>query len=264
MIPVEPKAYLIAEMHLNNPEVARWLTDVGANAETVMNRMGGCDGEKLIELAARRCYKSFEVGLNPNVTKIREDSRAYHENVLKVGHGSVMEHTNFTIAFEFVSRVFTHELVRHRAGCAYSQESLRFVRLTDLGFWIPPQIAQNAEANAIFTQAVTFLEHCQTKLGEIFEESFKQDFALKKQLTSAFRRIAPEGLATGIVATFNVRAFRHIMKMRTELAAEVEIRLALDRAAELILPRYPFLFQDFEPGQLADGIYERVPKYKKV
>ncbi len=264
MINVEPRVYLLAEPVLIQSEVAAWLADVGADAQLVMDRMGGSDAEKLIELSARRCYKSFQPGLNPNVTKIREDSRAYHENILKVGHGSVMEHANFTVAFEFVSRVFTHELVRHRAGCAYSQESLRYVRLTELGFWIPPIIAKNAEANAIFVQAVTYLESCQKKLGEIFAEAFEGDFALKKKMTSAFRRIAPIGLATGIVATFNARAFRHIAKMRTELAAEDEIRIALDKACKLIFPRHPFLFQDFEKGALADGVFEQTPKFKKV
>ena len=42
--------------------------------------------------------------------------------------------------FRNVSRVFTHELVRHRAGSAFSQESLRYVRLTDIGFRVPPAL----------------------------------------------------------------------------------------------------------------------------
>ena len=76
-------------------------------------------------------------GLNANVSKVREDSAEYLRNILKSGHGSVLEHANFTFLFHNVSRVFTHELVRHRAGAAYSQESMRFVRLTDIPFWFP-------------------------------------------------------------------------------------------------------------------------------
>lgn len=265
MVEVEPKAYLIAEPRLFEGEngVWDWLKAVGANPVKVLGRMHGSDAEKIVELAARRCYKSFEVGLNPNVTRIREDSREYHENILKVGHGSVTEHANFTMAFEFVSRVFTHELVRHRAGCAFSQESLRFVRLTELGFWIPPEIDQNPEARRLFIEAVEYLEACQSRLEQVFEEELNGDFNVKKKLTSAFRRIAPEGLATGIVVTFNTRALRHIIEKRTEGPAEVEMRLAINKAVDIIAPRHPLVFQDFE-ATVIDGIRQWTPKYKKV
>ncbi len=76
------------------------------------------DAEFLIELAGRACYKSYGVGLNPNITKIREDSRDYMTNVLEKGDGSIFEHATVTFAFLNVSRIMTHELVRHRAGTA--------------------------------------------------------------------------------------------------------------------------------------------------
>ena len=67
-------------------------------------------------MAAKRCYMSFEAGLNPNVTRVRKDLTEYLDNVLKSGHGSVLEHATYTFAIENVSRVFTGELNRHRAG----------------------------------------------------------------------------------------------------------------------------------------------------
>jgi thymidylate synthase (FAD) len=263
MIDVKPQVFILAEPKLNEEGVWSWLRANGADPMKVMGRMTGSDAEKVVELAARRCYKSFEVGLNPNVTRIREHSGQYHENILKVAHGSVTEHANFTVAFEFVSRVFTHELVRHRAGAAYSQESLRYVRLTELGFWTPPEIASNEEANALFREAVEYLENCQHKLESIFHEALEGDFSEKKKLTSAFRRIAPEGLATGIVATFNTRALRHIFEKRTEGVAEVEIRLAIDMLCELLIPRHPYVFQDFSK-EMVDGINQWKPRYSKI
>lgn len=164
------------------------------------------------------------------------------------GHGSVLEHSNFTFAFEFISRVFTHELVRHRAGCAYSQESLRYVRLTELGFWIPPVIEENPEARTIFEQTVETLETAQKNLAKIFETELKEDFSKKKAVTSMFRRIAPIGLATGIVATFNARALRHIIAMRTSAAAEEEIRSVFLQVAAVAKKRWPYLVQDMEIG----------------
>ncbi|HMF14806.1 MAG TPA: FAD-dependent thymidylate synthase, partial [Gemmataceae bacterium] len=94
----------------------------------------------LIALAGKRCYKSFEVNkaLNPNITKIRKDYAVYFDNILSSGHGSVLEHSVYTYAFENVSRVFTAEMNRHRAGWAISEGSLRFIRFGDnIPYWEP-------------------------------------------------------------------------------------------------------------------------------
>ena len=68
------------------------------------------------------CYRSWEPGLNPNVTRIRTDQAKYLENILASAHGSVLEHVSFTFVLHNVSRVFTHEVVRHRPGVAMWEE----------------------------------------------------------------------------------------------------------------------------------------------
>jgi flavin-dependent thymidylate synthase len=70
------------------------------------------DGERLAEFAGRLCYMSQR---NPASRSTRE----YLENIKKQGHGSVLEHANYSLLVEGVSRSLTHELVRHRAGMAY-------------------------------------------------------------------------------------------------------------------------------------------------
>lgn len=131
---LKPTAYFLGEPALNLMEVDRWLHSLGAD-DFKLPEAEPC--EILIELAGRRCYKSFVPGLNPNVTKVREGNDVYLDNIHGVAHGSVEEHPMFFFAFEGISRVFTHELVRHRAGVAISQESLRYVRLEDVNYWIP-------------------------------------------------------------------------------------------------------------------------------
>ena len=119
-----------------------YLEDVGG-ASWLDRRLAEGDpnaGELLVEFGGRACYRSWEPGLNPNVTKVRTDQREYFENILRSAHGSVLEHASYSFALRNVSRVFTHELVRHRAGSAFSQESLRYVRLTDIGFRVPPAL----------------------------------------------------------------------------------------------------------------------------
>jgi len=262
---VTPSVRLIASTEVCQWDMREWLTDI-AGEETadscIVRGIQSDDGEQLVEMAARRCYKSYAPGLNPNVTKVREDSREYHGNILASGHGSVLEHATCTWAFENVSRVFTHELVRHRAGTAFSQESLRYVRLDALSFWMPPEIAANPEALTLFTETVEYLERQQLKLAELFAIG-NRTFADKKKLTSAFRRIAPEGLATGIVFSCNLRALRHVIEMRTSRHAEHEIRIVFDQVAAIAVEKWPMLFQDFT-SEVVDGVREWKPTHSKV
>src|SRR3982751_4659879 len=91
------------------------------------------DGEPLAEFAGRVCYMSQH---NPT----KRQKREYLENIKKQGHGSVLEHANYSLLLEGVSRSLTHELVRHRAGFAYSQLSQRYVDESNASFVVPPAI----------------------------------------------------------------------------------------------------------------------------
>ena len=253
MIPVEPKVFLIGETTLLWDNVKSWLEHVGGTP--CLDYMYGHDAEQLVELAGKECYRSFCVGINPNVTKVTEDSAKYHANYMKQGHGALLEHAQLNFAFEDVSRVFTHELVRHRAGCAYSQVSLRYCRLDNLRFWIPPDIQADEQALELFTGTVATLEDAQRKLAAIFKVD-ELPFADKKRLTSAFRRIAPIGLATGIVASFNMRALRHIIFLRTAKHAEVEMRIAFGKVFDIVKERYPLFFADAEYNEDREVIFQ--------
>lgn len=259
---VEPKVFLIAHTHLDDESAEEWLKHVGGLK--ALNHVTGDDGEVLVELAGRNCYRSFDVGINPNITKIRTDSEAYHKNILGSAHGSVLEHATCSFAFEDISRVVTHELVRHRSGTAFSQVSLRYVRIDELRMWIPDIIADNPEALAVFEEVIQKCEWGQKELSRIYDIDNMPDFHTKKQLTSAFRRIAPIGLATGIVVTFNLRSLRWIIQMRTAPGAEIEIRKVFYEVYKIAREKYAYLFQDFVEVESEDGIPECKPNYSKV
>jgi len=263
---VEPRVYKLAETKLNDDEVLAWLEDLGG--EECLAHIEGDDKEKLIELCGRRCYKSFKKGLNPNVTRIRTDSAEYHDNVKVQRHGSIMEHASVTFAFENVSRVVTHELVRHRAGAAYSQESLRYVRLTELSMYFPMIFKQFGAEKEKMTRdlamfAMIHAEDIQKQFMEIFKDEMESNFATKKKLTSSFRRFAPIGLATGIVATFNFRTLRHIIEMRTSEHSEEEMRLVISQMASFLTRDYPMIFGDYVVNSV-NGMDEYKTEYVKV
>lgn len=127
---VSPVVIKIGETRVDPKAMAEALKVLGVSGEYLDRFIAsrGTDGQALIEFAGRICYESYEVGLNPNVTKIRESPGEYFLNIIKKGDGSIYEHSvcNFLVAG--ISRVASHELVRHRVGTAVSQESFRYVR----------------------------------------------------------------------------------------------------------------------------------------
>src|SRR3989454_11677924 len=106
----------------------------------------GTDGQTLVEFAGRICYESYEPGLNPNVTKIRDSPSEYFRNILMKGDGSIYEHSQISFALLNISRVCSHEIVRHRVGTAISQESLRYVRPPQIKFWVPEELSEGQKA----------------------------------------------------------------------------------------------------------------------
>ena len=258
-----PSVFLIARPSLDLEGMRGYLQEVGGTS-WLERRLADGDGEQpnpgqlVIEFAGRVCYRSWEPGLNPNVTRVRTDQREYFQNLLRSAHGSVLEHASYTLVFHNVSRVFTHELVRHRAGSAFSQESLRYVRLTDIGFRVPPALEPiRDKVVSIVEQLEEFQVDAAGELG-IDEEGIP--FHVKKEITSALRRLAPIGLSTDIVWTANVRTLRHVIEMRTAEGAEEELRLVFDQVARIMRDEVPHLFQDFERRE--DGSW--VPQYGKV
>jgi thymidylate synthase (FAD) len=214
--------------------------------------------ELLVEFAGRACYRSWEPGLNPNVARVRTDRHEYFANILRSGHGSVLEHASYSFALRNVSRAFTHELVRHRAGSAFSQESLRYVRLTDIGFRVPPALEPLRErVLSIVEQLEEFQLDAAAELGI---DADGVPFHVKKEVTSALRRLAPIGLSTDIVWSANVRTLRHVIEMRTAEGAEEELRLVFDALARIMQTEAPGLFQDFTRHD--DGSW--VPEHRKV
>ncbi len=240
----------------------RYLTEVGGEAwlERRLNEPGGTPqaGELLVEFAGRACYRSWAPGLNPNVTKVRTDQREYFANILGSAHGSVLEHANWSFALRDVSRTFTHELVRHRAGSAFSQESLRYVRLTDIGFRVPPALEPMREQVLSIVEQLEELQVSAASALGMDEEGVP--FHVKKEVTSALRRLAPMGLSTDIVWTANARTLRHVIEMRTAEGAEEELRLVFDLVAQAMRMEAPGLFQDFTRHE--DGAW--VPEHNKV
>ena len=218
---------------------------------------------------------SFQPGINRNIERVRTDMAEFIDNILKVGHGSVLEHVVYNFAIEHVSRVFTGEMNRHRAGMAISEGSMRFIRFDDIP-WVQTEILrlENYEGDelaalrgkirmtiALFNKAFEEDERNYRMFETIWEQelSSTSTFKKKKTLTSLGRRIIGMGVATGGVWSGNLRALRHIFTMRCDAAAEEEILEVASLMLVAMQQAEPLIFRDFH---IVDGYWR--PTYLKV
>lgn len=240
---IEPKAIHVACTNVIDSGVTDYLAAVGAPE---WSTDAPTDAEKLIEVAGRMCYRSFAPGLNPNVTKVREGNAPYLANVEFQKHGSLLEHAHDTYVLFDVSRIVTHQQVRHRAGFAYAQESGHYVRVDGIKMWFPTYLAEHPKAAILrvkFIEVCEYLEQTQRWLADELDVD-DLPFEEKKQATTAMRRLVPDGLATAIVITANHRAWRWAIQLRTERHNDSEIRMVLADVFHQQRAMYPNLYAD--------------------
>ena len=213
----------------------------------------------LVSFYAKLCYKSLVVGKNENISKTRS-IEANLKGCFDVGHGSVFEHVSLNFVTTGCSRIFTHELVRHRVGIAFSQTSGRYCTPEAAEMILPPEFdevkipllevhSQTGETKKV--REITLREAFEKKLDDLkeFVTSVRNDIlkvddmpmSERKWWTSAIRRIMPNGCDNEIGWTVNIRSLRHLLEMRTAPSAEWEIRRIFTDVARIIEEKYPLM-----------------------
>jgi len=206
------------------------------------------DGERLAEFAGRLCYMSQS---NP----AKRATRDYLENIKRQGHGSVLEHANYSILIEGVSRALTHELIRHRAGWAYSQLSQRYVDESQANFVVPPAVFGDETLEAGWRRQVEDAQKSYIALVDQLMERYgwvADKVHRRKMAREAARSVLPNATETKIVATGNARAWRTMLELRASEAAELEIRRLGVALLRLLQEEAPAFFSDFEIYQADD------------
>lgn len=217
--------------------------------------------EKLIAAAAKLCYS--KVGIDEIMEGLDEEKVSKFLNMLMdLGHESPIEHVSFTFAVEGVSRVLTHQLVRHRIGCSYSQQSQRYVKLDQFEYVIPPQIAAIEEARELFVKAMEEDQKVYDKLVEIlykqnYDKYIREGQSEKKAAQMAekvsiedARYVFPNACETKIVFTMSARALLNFFRMRCCQRAQWEIRDMATEMLKKVKEIAPILFKNAGPGCL--------------
>ena len=265
MYRTNPKVYLVSRPQVDWEQIAAFLADEGLPEMPDSIRAGTDDANAIIEVSARLCYMSFGRG--------RRDIAAFIHNLLSSKDGSVFEHVNYGFVFTGISRSLTHELVRHRAGFAYSQRSQRYVDETEGAFVLPPALSMEDPkrdgARAILEDALESAANSYARLvaeleAEIPRDGFDHATDRRKAIRQTARAVLPNATETKIFVTGNVRAWRHFIEMRAAPFADWEIRALAIEALALLRREAPLMFGDFEVAELADGTKVASPKYSKA
>lgn len=183
---------------------------------------------KKIEKAARTCYKSEG--------KIKDGSDLdLCKKLINRGHEAMLEHAVISVRF-ITDRGVTHELVRHRTGVAFGQESTRYVKYDGDTEFIRPSFEWGNDTDSLIYQNwENAILYCEAHYKNMIKAGASPQEA---------RAVLPNSLKTEIVVTANIREWRHIFKLRTSAAAHPQIRSLMIGLLQELKEKVPVLFED--------------------
>jgi thymidylate synthase (FAD) len=278
-----PSATIVASSVMDPSGLETWAGDVGYGdlvedpdtplGDIVKAGIAGGSTDALPEFSGRFCYRSFKKG---------RPASEYVDHILESGHGSVLEHASVSMAIAGVSRSLTHELIRHRAGTAISQESQRYVDAKDINFIVPPLLVAEIERlreagneTGADVLIADFRADCLAALKsyEKWQESFRAHVSelgvtdktlIKKRANEAARCMLPNAAETRLVWTMNLRAARHVIELRGHKDADLEIRRLACLMARRLKEIAPLVFEDVSLVTDIDGFESVKVGYHKV
>jgi thymidylate synthase (FAD) len=197
------------------------------------------DPELAVALAARLCYSPITIeALREKLS--RSDIEAFLQKIMSLGHQSVLEHASFTFGIEGVSRVTTHQLVRHRVA-SFSQQSQRYVSHKDqFDAVMPPTVAGNASMREKYRS-------CLHELHKFYSEMVDAGIPAEDA-----RYILPNATETKIMVTMNARELLHFFRLRCCERAQWEIRAMALEMLKLVKDVAPTIFADAGPSCIAE------------
>jgi thymidylate synthase (FAD) len=241
---------------------------------------GGTPSERLITHAGKGCYDSYG-----------RDGRGIPEhihNLLASRHGSVLEHANVSLFIEGISRGCSHEVVRHRAGFAYSQRSTRYTNEAEASIVLEPYMAELYERKALenFCEGQcqmgmeesaiinSFIMQCEDafkaynlQVEWLMEEAPKEKKGTdrRKWARGKARQLLPHALETRLTMTGNLRSWWHFLEARSDRGAEPEMRRLANAVMNTIIGVAPLVFMPlWDNSVVVDNFPEFSSLWRKV
>ncbi len=193
------------------------------------------DPEKIVAQSARLCYSAS--GIDELKEKLTDKSTtSLIKKIIKLGHYSVLEHATFTFAIEGISRVTSHQMVRHRLA-SFSQQSQRYVKMSkeEFPYIVPKSIAKDEKLNKIFINAIKELDGIYHLL---LDQCIEAEDA---------RYILPQAVTTKMILSANARELLLIFKLRCCNRAQWEIKEVAMNMLKEVKDIAPTIFENAGP-----------------
>jgi thymidylate synthase (FAD) len=247
---MEPTIHLIGRVQFDIEAFSAFL---GEECVDWRRTTGATPPEEIVEIAGRTCYMSFGSAQSPRT------NGEFIRNLIERGHESVLEHASWTFIITNVSRAFTHQLVRHRVGFAFSQLSQQYHDERDASFVMPTHLESFPEAREAWVKAIKATRDAYASINSLLIEegsALSEDLEkreLNRAIRSAARSVLPNAIETKIVMTANARALRHFFDVRGSIPGDIEMRLVAAALLRIVKREAPGMFFDFRIEQLSDG-----------
>lgn len=201
--------------------------------------------DRVVALSARLCYS--KIGISELAEKLTEDKiRDLINRLRSSGHLSPFEHASFTFGIEGISRVTSHQLVRHRIA-SYSQQSQRYVKMSNGEFVIPPSVKKNPSA----LELVSGLNDTALSVyNKLIQLGIPEEDA---------RYVLLQGITTKIIVTMNARELLHFFNLRCCLRAQWEIRMMANFMLKEVKKVSPIIFEKAGPYCFSGPCPEKEP-----
>jgi thymidylate synthase (FAD) len=188
----------------------------------------------LIYTACRTCYSELEpqdIFERATTGQVATDKQQdLIRRVIESGHGSTIEHIVFTFAISGVTRTLSHQLVRHRAGVAFDQQSQRYLNYKRPSYMVPGSLQDApAELKDRFTAE---MDDSLAFYGEMLEAGIPGEDA---------RFVMPNATRTNLIMTANLRSLIHMSGLRLCTMAQWEIRRLFQLIRHEIFQVSPFM-----------------------
>jgi thymidylate synthase (FAD) len=189
--------------------------------------------DRVVAISARLCYS--KIGISELAEKLTDDKiKDLLKKLESSGHLSPFEHANFTFGIEGISRVTSHQLVRHRIA-SYSQQSQRYVKMSNGEIVIPPSIKKNSSASEL---VYNLNDMAMSVYNKLIQLGIPEEDA---------RYILPQGITTKIIVTMNARELLHFFNLRCCLRAQWEIRTMANLMLRKVKEVAPIIFEKAGP-----------------
>ncbi len=201
--------------------------------------------DRVVAISARLCYS--KIGISELAEKLADDKiKDLLKKLESSGHLSPFEHANFTFGIEGISRVTSHQLVRHRIA-SYSQQSQRYVKMSNGEFVIPPSIKKNSSASEL---VYNLNDMAMSVYNKLIQLGIPEEDA---------RYILPQGITTKIIVTMNARELLHFFNLRCCLRAQWEIRTMANLMLRKVKEVAPIIFEKAGPSCFSGPCPEEGP-----